>query len=49
MLCLTALNKMDDAIALINQMIEDYSENADLLIIRARLYFKDKTKVFVTE
>ena len=48
MLCLTALNKMDEATALINQMIEDYSENADLLIIRARLYYKDKAKVYAT-
>ncbi|UJR33398.1 hypothetical protein I4U23_020845 [Adineta vaga] len=44
-LCLTALDKIDEAIALINQMIEDYSDNADLLIIRARLYYKDKAKL----
>jgi hypothetical protein len=26
-------------------MIEKYPDNADLLIVRARLYYKDKTKV----
>jgi tetratricopeptide (TPR) repeat protein len=46
-LCLTALNKMDEATALITQMIEEYPANADLLIIRARLYYKDKNKVFI--
>ena len=48
MLCLTALNTMVKGTALNNQMIEDYSENADLLIIRARLYYKDKAKVYAT-
>lgn len=44
-LCLTALNKIDEACALVTQMIEQYPQTADLLIIRARLYFKEKTKV----
>jgi len=44
-LCLTALNKIDEASTLITQLIDQYPQNADLLIIRARLYFKDKTKV----
>lgn len=44
-LCLTALNKIDEASTMITQMIEQYPQTADLLIIRARLYFKDKTKV----
>ncbi|CAF3399092.1 unnamed protein product [Rotaria socialis] len=46
-LCLTALNKIDEASTLVTQMIEQYPENADLLIIRARLFYKDKTKVFI--
>ncbi len=46
-LCLKALKKMDEATALITQMIEDYPENPDLLIIRARLNYKDKNKVFI--
>jgi hypothetical protein len=41
------LNKIDEASTLITQMIEQYPQNADLLIIRARLYFKDKTKVII--
>lgn len=44
-LCLTALSKIDEASTLITQLIDQYPQNADLLIIRARLYFKDKTKV----
>lgn len=44
-LCLTALNKIDEASTLITQLIEQYPQNADLLIIRARLYYKDKNKV----
>ncbi|CAF0785881.1 unnamed protein product [Rotaria sp. Silwood1] len=48
-LCLTALNKIDEASTLITQMIEQYPQNADLLIIRARLYYKDKNKVFIEE
>ncbi|CAF3692833.1 unnamed protein product, partial [Rotaria sordida] len=43
-LCLTALNKIEEASTLVTQMIEQYSQNADLLIIRARLYYKDKDK-----
>jgi hypothetical protein len=46
-LCLTALNKIDEASTLITQLIEQYPHNADLLIIRARLYYKDKEKVFI--
>ena len=38
---------MDEATILITQMIEEYPQNADLLIIRARLYYKDKTKVLM--
>ena len=44
-LCLTALNKIDEASTLVTQLIEQYSQNADLLIIRARLYYKEKAKV----
>jgi hypothetical protein len=46
-LCLTALNKIDEATTLITQLIEQYPRNADLLIIRARLYYKDKNKVYI--
>jgi hypothetical protein len=28
-------------------MLEQYPQHADLFIIRARLYYKDKTKVFI--
>ena len=45
--CLTALNKIDEASTLITQMIEQYPQNDDLLIIRDRLYYKDNTKVFI--
>ncbi len=44
-LCLTALNKIDEATTLITQLIEQYPQNPDLLVIRARLYYKDKEKV----
>jgi tetratricopeptide (TPR) repeat protein len=44
-LCLTALNKIEEASTLITQLIEQYPQNADLLIIRARLYYKDKEKL----
>lgn len=44
-LCLTALNKIDEAGTLVNQLIEQYPQNADLLIIRARLSYKEKSKV----
>jgi len=46
-LCLTALNKIEEATILITQLIEQYPRNADLLIIRARLYYKDKEKVYM--
>ncbi len=46
-LCLKALNKIDEASTLITQLIEQYPQNADLLIIRARLYYKDKNKVYI--
>ncbi len=39
------MNKIDEASTLITQLIEQYPQNADLLIIRARLYYKDKEKV----
>jgi hypothetical protein len=41
------LNKIDEASTLITQLIEQYPQNADLLIIRARLYYKDKNKVYI--
>ncbi len=46
-LCLTALNKIEEATILITQLIEQYPQKADLLIIRARLYYKDKEKVYM--
>jgi len=44
-LCLTVLNKIEEASILVTQLIEQYPQHADLLIIRARLYYKDKDKV----
>ncbi len=42
------MNKIDEASTLITQLIEQYPQNADLLIIRARLYYKDKDKVDIS-
>ena len=48
-LCLTAMGRIEEATIIISQLIEDHPHNADLLIIRARLCYKDKKKVVLFE
>ncbi|CAF0762254.1 unnamed protein product [Didymodactylos carnosus] len=44
-LCLNAINKVEEATTLISQIIEQYPQNPDLLIVRARLYYREKSKL----
>ena len=44
-MCLAAMGKIEEATIIVSQLVEEHPLNADLLIIRARLCYKDKTKV----